>query len=209
MEFKYYGGNCLKIQTKNAAVVIDDNLAKLAKKNITKPTDIFVITSKDLPNDDLQAEFQVNIPGEYEIRNVSIKGIAARAHMDTDENKSAVIYKLIIEDIKIGVIGHIHPDLSDYQLEALGMVDVLIIPIGGGGYTLDGVGALKLIKKIEPHIVIPTHFADKELKYEVPQADLDSVRKTFSMEPAEELDELKIKGREFAEGTRLVILKRQ
>ena len=58
------------------------------------------------------------------------------------------------------------------------MVDVLFVPVGGNGYTLDAIGALKIIKKIEPKIIIPTHYADKAIKYEVPQADLDEVMKT-------------------------------
>jgi L-ascorbate metabolism protein UlaG (beta-lactamase superfamily) len=87
------------------------------------------------------------------------------------------------------------------------MVDVLFIPVGGNGYTLDGIGALKVIKKIGPSIVVPTHYAAKGIKYEVPQADLSEVRKTISLEPVEELDQLKLKGREFAEGTKLIILK--
>lgn len=209
MEIKYYGGNCVRIQTKKVSVVLDDNLEKLGQKSITKPTDIEVLTSKSLLSATSKSEFMVNTPGEYEVRNVSIHGIAARAHMDEEGKKSAACFRLIIDDIRIAVLGHIYPDLNEEQLEAIGMVDILIIPVGGNGYTVDGVGALKLIKKIEPRLVIPTHYDDKNLKYEVPQADLESVRKTLSMEPAEELDELKLKGREFAEGTKLIVLNRQ
>lgn len=209
MEIKYYGGNCVRIQTKKVSVVIDDNLEKLGQKSATKSTDIEVLTSKTLLSPTSKSEFLVNTPGEYEVRGVSIHGIAARAHMDVEGKKSAACFRLIIDDIRIAVLGHIYPDLTDGQLEAIGLVDILIIPVGGNGYTIDGVGALKLIKKIEPKLVIPTHYDDKNLNYEVPQADLESVRKTFSMEPAEELDELKLKGREFAEGTKLIVLNRQ
>ncbi|MBW3569110.1 MBL fold metallo-hydrolase [Candidatus Parcubacteria bacterium] len=209
MEIKYFGGNCIRLQTKKVSVVIDDNLEKLGQKSSSKPTDIEILTSKKLLSPTSKSEFLVDTPGEYEIRDVSIQGVAARAHIDEEHVKSAVCFRLIIDDVRVCVLGHIYPDLSDEQLEAIGMVDILTIPVGGSGYTIDAIGALKLIKKIEPKLVIPTHYDDKALKYEVPQADLESVRKTFSMEPAEELEELKIKGREFAEGTRLVILKRQ
>jgi L-ascorbate metabolism protein UlaG (beta-lactamase superfamily) len=209
MEIQYYGGNCVRIQTKKVSVVIDDNLEKLGQKSTTKPTDIEVLTSKTLLSPTSKSEFLVDTPGEYEIRNVSIHGVAARAHMDEECKKTASCFRLIIDDIRIGVLGHIYPNLNDEQLEAIGMVDILIVPVGGNGYTVDAVGALKLIKQVEPRLVIPTHYDDEDLNYEVPQADLDTVRKTLSMEPAEEVDELKLKGREFAEGTKLVILKRQ
>ena len=52
------------------------------------------------------------------------------------------------------------------------MIDILIIPVGGNGYTLDSTGAAGLVRMIDPKIVIPVHYADKSLKYEVPQDDL-------------------------------------
>ena len=49
------------------------------------------------------------------------------------------------------------------------MVDVMFVPVGGNGYTLDGVGALKLIKKVEPKLVVPTHYDDAMLQFPMPQ----------------------------------------
>ena len=48
----------------------------------------------------------------------------------------------------------------------LGLLDILIIPIGGGGYTLDANDAAKLIRKIDPKVVMPIHYADKALNYQ-------------------------------------------
>ncbi len=67
---------------------------------------------------------------------------------------TTTMYKLIIEDVRVGVLGHIHPELDDKQLEALGTIDILLVPVGGNGYTLDSLEALKLIKKIEPKITL-------------------------------------------------------
>lgn len=207
MEVKFYGANCLRLQTKKAGVVIDDNLASLGQKSITKESDLSIYTyrvdEKKIP----KSVFFVDRPGEYEVVNVSINGIAAQAHVDEPGKKNAVMYRLVINDYKIGVIGHIYPEISDEQLERLGMIDILFIPVGGNGFTMDATGALKVIKKIGPSIVVPTHYKDSKIKYEVPQDDLAEVRKVLSMEPAEELDQLSLKGRDFAEGTKLVILK--
>ena len=107
------------------------------------------------------------------------------------------------------MLGHIYPDLNETQLEELGRVDVLIIPVGGNGYTLDSLGALKLIKKIEPKIVIPTQYADKALKYEVPAQNLEDALKGLTMEPKETVPKLKIKPGDFDDTTSLVVLERQ
>lgn len=207
MEIKFYGANAIRLQTKKAAVVVDDNLDELGQKSITKESDISVFTTRVNENKAPKSLFYVDRPGEYEVNNVSIKGISAQAHMDEAGKKTAVIYRLLIDDYKIGIIGHIYSEISDEQLETLGMIDVLFVPVGGNGFTLDAVGALKVIKKVGPSIVVPTHYDDSKLKYEVPQASLEEVRKVISMEPVEELDQLTLKSREFGEGTKLVILK--
>jgi L-ascorbate metabolism protein UlaG (beta-lactamase superfamily) len=51
MELQYYGGDCLRITTKKAQIVIDDNLDKLGLKSVTKPTDISLHTHDGIPSD--------------------------------------------------------------------------------------------------------------------------------------------------------------
>lgn len=208
MDLQYFGANCVKISSKKFAIVVDDNLKALGLKSITKPSDISLRTNQSVPAL-LEAAFSADIPGEYEISGAIIRGIAARAHMDEEGKQSVVIYTIEAEEARIGVLGHIFPELSEDQLEQIGMLDVLIVPVGGHGYTLDGVGALKVIKQIEPKVVILTHYADKAVKYEVPQADLAEAIKELGMEPAETLDKYKVRAGDPADATKLIILERQ
>lgn len=208
MDIQFYGANCVRITSKKAAVVIDDNLAQLGSSSVTKSADIVLFTgAHGTPKGDIK--LVIDQPGEYEVSDISIQGIAARAHIDEESKRSATIFKLVVEDIRIAVAGHIYPELDDAQLESLGTIDVLLIPVGNSGYTLDGIGALALIKKIEPKLVIPTHYADKGLKYEVPQQDLETALKDLAMEPKETVPKLKLKAGELGEVTQLVILERQ
>ncbi len=119
------------------------------------------------------------------------------------------MFKIIGDDIRLVVLGHIHPDLSDSQVEALDTVDVLLVPVGGNGYTLDAIGAAKIIKKIEPKLIIPTHFEDKAVKYEVPQTPLEEALKIIAIEPRETAPKIKLKAGELAEMTQLIVLERQ
>ena len=210
MEIQYFGGNCVRLSTRKATVVVDDNLANLGQKSVTKAGDIALVTNSILKVADKDVKIMIDMPGEYEVSHVSVQGIAARAHMDEDDKaKTATIFKIMAEDVKVAVLGHVYPELNDDQLEALGSVDVLLVPVGGNGYTLDSVGALKLIKKIEPKIVIPTHYADKALKYEVPQQELSEALKGLSMELKETVPKLKLKPGELVETTQLIVLERQ
>jgi L-ascorbate metabolism protein UlaG (beta-lactamase superfamily) len=208
VELSYYGANCLRLSAKKAQIVIDDNLAKLGLKAVTKPSDISLRTNKDFPEHPDSA-FRAEMPGEYEIAGVVVRGIAARAHMDEEGQHSAVIYTIEADDTKVAILGHIHPELSEAQLEQIGMVDIAVVPVGGNGYTLDGVGALQVIKQIEPKVVIPTHYNDRVIRYEVPQTELADAVKNLGMEISETLPKYKIKPAELSDTSRLVVLERQ
>lgn len=208
MELQYYGANCLRLSAKKAQIVIDDNLAQIGLKSITKPTDISLRTNKQFPVHP-DAVFSAEMPGEYEIAGVVIHGIAARGHMDEEGKKSSVIYTIQADESKVAVLGHIYPELSEDQLEAIGMVDVAVVPVGGNGYTLDGAGALNVIKQIEPKVVIPTHYNDKAIRYEVPQAELADAVKNLGMEIAETVGKYKIKPAELSDTAKLIVLERQ
>lgn len=209
MELQYFGGNCIKISTKKASIVVDDNLEALGQKSITKPGDVALFTSEHGSAND-KVKLTIDLPGEYEVSSTSITGIAARAHIDTEDQKSAVMFKIIADDVRIAVVGHIDPKLSEAQLEALGTIDVLVIPVGGHGFTLDPVGALKVIKEIEPKIIVPTNYEDSKLKYAVPATDLETAVKGLSMDVKETTDKLKLKGSELlTDQAQLIVLERQ
>lgn len=208
MELQFYGANCIRITTKDANLVIDDNLSDLGLSSVTKTGDIALFTGAH-GEPDTEVKLVIDYPGEYEVSNVSIRGVAARSHLDEEGGKSAVIFKLISNDLKVAVVGHVYPELSDTQLEEIGMVDVLFIPVGGNGYTLDSVGALKLIKAIEPKLVIPTNYADSKLKYPVPQQELSEALKGLAMEPKETVGKLKLKSGDLGDTMQLIVLERQ
>jgi L-ascorbate metabolism protein UlaG (beta-lactamase superfamily) len=160
------------------------------------------------PHEPVTARIMFDGPGEYEVADVSVIGIAARAHMDEDGKKSATMFKLIVGDQSLLVTGHIYPDLDDKQLEAIGIVDVMVVPVGGNGYTVDPVGALKLIKEIEPKLVVPSHYADKALKFEIPQQELGNALKELAMEPKETVAKLRLKPAELSDVTQLIVLEK-
>lgn len=206
MDLQFHGANCITLTTKQARLIIDDNLADLGAKSAAKDGDIALFTGvHSAPS--RSARLTIGQPGEYEVSGMAIFGIAARSHLDEEGKKSATMYKIINDDISILVTGHVYPELTDAQLEAIGMIDVMLVPVGGNGYTLDGVGALKLIKKIEPKIVVPTHYDNAKLNFPVPQQTLEQAVKTLGMEPKEDpLEKLRLKSSELGTTTQLVVL---
>ena len=208
MEIEYFGGNCLKINTKTATLIVDDNLESLGLKSIIKEGVLALYTGiHEQPRADVK--LIIDTPGEYEVSNVSIQGIEARSYQDEPSQNSGIILKIITDDIRLLVTGNIYPDLSDEQVESIGPVDVMVVPVGNNDVTLSGQEALKITKKIEPKIVIPTHFADKQIKYAASQQSLEEATKSLAMEVRDTVTKLKIKPADFGDTTQLVVLQRQ
>ncbi len=208
MDIQFYGANCIALTVGGARIVIDDTLADMGGKTVTKPGDVALFTQAHGAAI-ADTKLTIDRPGEYEVSDISVYGIPARSHMDEDKNHSATMYKLIAKDLRILVTGHIYPKLRESDLEQIGSIDVMIVPVGGNGYTIDPVGALELIKKVEPKMVIPTFYADSKLTYPVPAKTLDEALQGLGMEPKERTSKLKLKHGDFGDDTTLVIVEKQ
>jgi len=193
MEFELTAGNAVTITTKNAKLQAD-LLGQKPEVALNKKTNIVVTTAKGLGKDPKGDVFYIDGPGEFEVSGLSVMGVAARAHMDEEGKEVATAYRIATQKVYVALLGHVHPNVSDEVLEALGTVDVLIVPVGGNGYTLDAIGAAKLVRKIEPKIVIPTHYAMDGVTYDVPQNELELFTKELGVSEVEEMEKLKIKG---------------
>lgn len=208
MDLQYYGGNCVVLSAKGVRLVFDDNLTELGLKSVVKPDDVALFTGAHaMPT--VATRLVIDGPGEYEIAGLSIVGIATRSHMDPEGTHQATMYKVMADNTSYLILGHIYPELSDEQLETIGMVDVLVAPVGGNGYTLDPVGTLKMIKKIEPKVVVPTHYAEAGVKYPVEQQTLEQALKNLGMEARETVEKLRYKPLDAVNAsTQLVLLSR-
>lgn len=206
MDFEYKGGNCVLISLKGVTVVTDGKLSNLGLKDIT-PSDAVELATQ--PEFSVVGEHvTIDMPGEYEVSNVSILGIPAKRLIDYDGSEKATMYRIRVSDTIIGIIGHVTTPLSDEQLEALGMVDILVVPIGGGGYTLDAHQAVEVVNKIAPKVIIPTHYADPAVTYEVPQEGIEPFLKELGAPYHETLSKWKLKGNALPEGRTVIELTR-
>jgi len=191
MEIEYKGANCVVITTKKATLTVDPKLSLVGLKDITPKDAISLAT---------QAEFgltneavAIDRPGEYEVSNISVVGVPAKRAIDHEDVKKATMYRIATGEVNIAVIGHVTTPLTEEQLEGLGMVDVVVIPVGGNGYTLDAHQAVAAVRQLDPKVVIPTHYDDKAVKYEVPQMELEPFLKELGAEQHEVMPKWKVK----------------
>lgn len=192
-ELEYKGGNSVVLTTKNKRIFIDPNVELIGLKSLKLKDDVQLATEKRFLVAPEENGLQLEGPGEYETGPFSIQGVAAQRHIDQEsDSKQTTIYRIGIQDVRIAVLGNIAPKLTEAQLETIGMVDILVLPVGGNGYTLDASHAVALVHQIEPRIVIPVHYAESGVTYEVPQNNLDSFVSELRA-PVETMSKLKVK----------------
>lgn len=190
---EYKGGNTVVITTKKATLVTDPKLSVVGLKDVVVKDAVELATEARFALSSEDAKLAIEGPGDYEVSEFSIKGVPAQRHIDGEnDEKLSTVYRIEVGECQIALLGNVAPELSDDQFEALGVVDMLIIPIGGGGYTLDAAAAASLARQIEPKVVIPVHYADSALKYEVPQAGLEEFVKELGA-PVETVSKYKVK----------------
>lgn len=204
-DIEYKGGNGVVITTKKATLVIDPKLSLVGLKDITIKDSVELATEERFATNGQDARLVIEGPGEYGVAELDIKGIPAQRHLDAEgQPLLSTMYRIEIGDVRIGLLGNIYEKLNDDQLEELGVLDILIIPVGGNGYTLDATGATNLVRKIDPKVVIPVHYSDKALKYEVGQDGLDQFVTELGA-PLETTAKYKVKSAAAIPGTLTVI----
>ncbi|MBN2066020.1 MAG: MBL fold metallo-hydrolase [Candidatus Thermoplasmatota archaeon] len=92
------------------------------------------------------------------IENIEIKGIDSfHDECGGEKRGKNIIYKFIIGEVSFCHLGDLGHDLNEGQLQQIGDVDILFIPVGGT-FTIDAVQAWNIIEKIQPKIIVPMHY---------------------------------------------------
>ena len=192
-DIEYKGGNTVVIATKKSTAVFDPKLSLVGLKDLAVKDAVEIATESRFALNSPAAKLHIEGPGEYEVGDFSIRATAAIRHIDTSDAKPlSTMYRVEIGDVRLAVLGNIESKLTEDQLESLGVIDLLILPVGGGGYTLDATSAAAMVRQIGPKAVIPVHYADSALQYEVAQDTLGVFTKELAA-PVETVSKYKVK----------------
>jgi len=110
-----------------------------------------------------RAPFAINSPGDYEIKEIFVKGILSNALVGGKKYINT-IYFLSVDNISIVFLGALSDaEISKEAQEVINGADILFVPIGGGGL-LDAKTSAKLASSLEPKMIIPMDYDAGALK---------------------------------------------
>lgn len=153
MVITYHGDNYFKIQSSSLTVLVDPTSGRSFRG-----TDLILNTLKPSlvpPPTDETGCFWVDHQGEYEIKDVGVRGWSS----GSEKEKEKTIYRITFDRISLLILGHLTKEPDKEIQEYLTGADIVIVPAGGKPFISQSAAA-KLIRQIKPSIVIPSLFKD-------------------------------------------------
>lgn len=191
MIITYFGKQFFKIQ-QGEMVLAFNPVSKSSKSGVSAHfgADIALVTTnhpdyngvEQLSHGD-RVPFVVNGPGDYEVKQIFIKGSISRVNIG-NKNYINTMYSFSVDGINISFLGALGElEISKESREAVDGPDILFVPVGGNGL-LDAKSSAKLASSLEPKMIIPMDYDQSTLK---------AFLKELGEEKAEVVDKLTLK----------------
>ena len=163
MDLTWLGHACFRLRGREGVVLTDPPDPHSGNAIPKTAADLVTISHDDPRHASLRSvggePVVLRGPGEYEVREILITGIGTFR----DEDKGAkrgknTVFAIRLDDLVIchlGGLGHILPAVD---LERLGDIDVVLVPIGGSDVDLSAPRAAEIIHQLEPKVVVPMSY---------------------------------------------------
>ncbi len=203
MTITWYGHSCFKItnQGGHLTIITDPFEARIGLRPPRGAADIVTVSHDHYDHNNINSvsgtPFIIDGPGEHEIKGIRIIGLASfHDQAQGQERGTNTIYLIEVDKIRVCHLGDFGQErLDNGQLETIGQVDVLMIPVGGI-YTIGAKEAVKIAEQIEPHLIIPMHFKLPGIKIDL--TGLGEFLKEMGLNKKPTVDKLTLKKKDLA-----------
>jgi L-ascorbate metabolism protein UlaG (beta-lactamase superfamily) len=168
MKIQWFGQACFRLTAENGAKIVMDPYANMLGYKLPAIDANIVTTSHDHSDHNnvgaIKGDFMhFKDPGVFSQAGIGIKGVQTfHDNVSGGKRGKNIVYKFSIDGLNVchcGDLGHL---LSLEQINEIGKVDILLLPIGGRA-TLDAGGAAEVMKQLNPAVVIPMHYRTKAM----------------------------------------------
>jgi L-ascorbate metabolism protein UlaG (beta-lactamase superfamily) len=215
MEITWYGHSCFRLTERGMASVVADPFdSRMIGYSPLKLKADIVTVSHDSPghnhSDAIKgASHVIKGPGEFEIGSVFITGVQTDEPVTSKKGRDQLrntLYVFDYDGITVAHLGDLRQVPSQTEVEALGTVNIALVPVGGGN-GLNASKAAEVVSLLEPNIVIPMHYATPEAKVELDS--LGKFLKEMGLGKQESQPSLKISRAGLPDETRVIVLDHQ
>jgi L-ascorbate metabolism protein UlaG (beta-lactamase superfamily) len=207
-EITWLGHACFRIKSKDATIITDPYDRSLGLGTLNQRADIVTISHEHPHHNTLTGikgePFVIRGPGEYEIKSIFVTGVWSFADGEGGKKLGRNnIFLFHLDDLVVCHLGALGHTLNSHQLEVLGDVDVVMVPVGGHT-ALSANKASEVISQLEPKIVIPMHYSTGRETLDLDT--LDKFTKEMGLKDVTPQDKLTIKSSDLDETTQVIVL---
>jgi len=213
MEITWYGHSCFRLTERGMASVVTDPFdnTNIGYESLKLKADIVTVSHDAAGHNNIKAvkgtTHVITGPGEFEIGGVFITGVQTNGTSKKEsEELRNTLYVFDYEGITVAHLGDLKRVPSQTEVEALGAVNVALVPVGGGG-GLNAAKAAEVISLLEPNIVVPMHYATKDTKLKLDS--LDKFLKEMGLSASQPEASLKVTRTGLPTETHVVVLEYQ
>ncbi len=209
MDITWYGYNCFRLTERGQISVVTDPYGEDFGLEIPHwKADVVTVSQAGTAFNNVNAvkgvQHVVDRPGEYEIGGVFIYGIPLHTWDETTEQATYnVAHSIYYGDVSVLHLGNLNHVPNQEDIEAIGQVDAVLVPIGGGA-CLNVNQASEVIALIEPSYIVPMQYAIPGLSVEL--AALEKFLKVMGVSRVEETDSLRVTSSGLPEQPQVVVL---
>jgi L-ascorbate metabolism protein UlaG (beta-lactamase superfamily) len=213
MEINWYGHSCFRLTERNYATVVTDPFdSKAVGYDSLKLKSDIVTVSHEAPGHSNRdavkgVSYVIDGPGEFEIGGVFITGVQSDSGSGKKKSKEPstrnTIYVFDYDGITVAHLGDLKQTPTQSEIESLGTVNVVLVPVGGGN-GLNAAKAAEVISLIEPNLVIPMHYSTPAAK--VSLDSLNKFIKEMGLSKAETQPSLKVTRSGLPNETHVIVL---
>lgn len=206
MDISWLGHACLRLRAGGTFVVMDPT-SRETGYDMGRPTaEVVTVSHADPAHGNVRGlrgePLLLDGPGEYEVQGLQVLGVATglRPASEGERPGRNVAFLVEAEELRVAHLGGLGTRLTAEQADQLGAIDVLVIPVGGGR-VLDAAEAARVVRELEPKVVIPVHYTPEAGS----AAPADFVR-ALGIEAEPAVPRLTLQKRGLGDKMRLVIL---
>jgi len=176
MKIQWLGHACFLVTLSNGKTIITDPF----DSNVGYPqpglyADIVTVSHQHFDHNAVKTvpgkSAIVQKEGRHSYEGVVITGVLS--FHDTAKGSQRgknIIFIIEAEGLRICHLGDLGHVLEPDQVDKIGAVDVLLIPVGGY-YTIGATEAIKVVEQLKPKVVLPMHFKTSYIDFPISTAD--------------------------------------
>ncbi|ABY91921.1 MAG: MBL fold metallo-hydrolase [Thermoanaerobacter sp.] len=176
MNIKWLGHSCFKLTSEKGTVIVTDPFDESVGYPMPDvKADIVTSSHSHFDHNYFKAvkgNFDiVDTVGEHNIKDIKIKGVSTFHDEEQGAKRGKnIVFVVDVDGIKVCHMGDLGHVLTEKQVEEIGSVDVLLIPVGGY-YTIDSKQAVEVMNQLKPKITIPMHYKTEFINFPIDTVD--------------------------------------